>query len=197
VRPPSRPPPPRHQTVLCVDDEAGALLIRKALLESTGYEVLTALNAVEGLKIFGSRAIDLVISDHLLPGVSGTDMARQMKFASPGVPILLFSGLTDPPAGVEHCDRFFHKNEGPEELLRTVAELLRYRRIHLRTGAYSAEIACDTLASFPIWHCVVQRFGSPEILSWSQERTEKAATAAGRRQLSLLNKKARKAAADS
>jgi DNA-binding response OmpR family regulator len=188
---PCRPPPARPPRILCVDDEAGALLIRKALLEGAGYAVLTALNASEGLKIFKSCKIDAVISDHLLPDVPGTEMARQMKLTKPGVPILLLSGITDLPSGAEHADKFLTKTEGPENLLKELAELLRYRRVHVSDGAYCAEIACDTFASSAVWHCLIQQVGSSEILSWSQSATEKLAVAGAKKQLSSLNMKHR------
>ena len=56
-------PLPRPPTILCVDDEAGALTIRKTLLERAGYMVLTAMNAGDALKIFHFNKVDLVVSD--------------------------------------------------------------------------------------------------------------------------------------
>jgi CheY-like chemotaxis protein len=111
-------------TILCVDDEAGALLIRKTILERSGYLVATATNAEDALKIFGSNRIDLVVTDHLLSGATGTEMARQMKQAKPDVPILLLSGLVDPPAGTEYTDGFIDKGQGPEKLLETIAAVM-------------------------------------------------------------------------
>ena len=119
----SPPPSSRPLTVLCVDDNADALLIRKTLLEQAGYLVLSALNAEQALQIFATTPIDVVVSDHLLPGTTGTEMARLMKLAKPGVPILLLSGLIEPPAGIEHTDEFLHKTEGPEKLLEAIAAL--------------------------------------------------------------------------
>jgi hypothetical protein len=124
-------------------------------------------------------------------------MARQMKLAKPGVPILLLSGVTDIPAGTVHTNKFLTKGEGPENLLQAVAELVRYRRLHLTDGAYCAEIACDTFATSAIWHCLIQHAGSPEILSWSQLATERLAVATAKKELSSLNKKHRAAAKDS
>src|SRR5512146_3135266 len=86
---PSRlPPASRALTVLCVDDEASGLLIRKTLLEAAGYLVLSALSSEEALRIFQANWIDVVVSDHLLRGDTGTAMARLMKLAKPEVPIL-------------------------------------------------------------------------------------------------------------
>jgi CheY-like chemotaxis protein len=121
---PSRPPPPlSQQTVLCVDDEAVALFVRKTLLENAGYLVLPALDASEALQIFELKHIDIVVSDHLLPGVTGCEMAYTMKRTKPEVPILLLSGLIDQPPGTEHVDRFINKTGGPDKLLQAIAEM--------------------------------------------------------------------------
>ena len=125
IRPAQASAPP---TILCVDDESGALLIRRTILERSGYMVLTATNAEDALKMFGSIHVDLVVSDHLLPGATGTEMARQMKLVKPGVPILLLSGLVDAPAGTEYTDRYIDKGQGPEKLLEAIAAALSRRK---------------------------------------------------------------------
>jgi DNA-binding NtrC family response regulator len=184
-------PLPRYRppTILCVDDESGALLIRKSLLEKAGYLVLTAVTARDALEIFSKSKVDLVVSDHLLPGTTGTEMALEMKSAKPAVPILLLSGVLDPPTGREHSDKFVGKAEGPEKLLQAIADLLRYRRFQIDDRNYRAEIACDTLNSPTVWHYIIEQLGSPEIISWSQAPTEEAALAAAKEELNSLNKK--------
>ena len=66
--------------ILCVDDEDNPLVLRKLVLEKAGYEVATAHSADEALNILASRRIDLVLSDHLMPGVfsSGWNSRRMM-----------------------------------------------------------------------------------------------------------------------
>jgi len=73
----------RPFTILCVDDEAGALLIRKTLLEHAGYAVLTAVNAKDALAVFTAQRIDLVVSDHLLPGVPALNWPLKSKRRGP------------------------------------------------------------------------------------------------------------------
>jgi len=171
-----------------VDDEPAALFLRKTLLERAGYQVLTSLNAADALIIFSANTIDLVISDHLLPGLTGTEMSRRMKQEKAAVPILLLSGVAEQPEGAENTDKFLGKADGPEKLLQTVAELLRYRRLKILDRGFCAEIACDLLGTPAIWHCVIQRTGSADILAWTQARTEQAAVAAARKELSKLNR---------
>ena len=175
------------RTILCVDDEAGALLVRKAVLKSAGYKVITALNAGDALAILRSSDIHLVITDHLLPGVTGIEMARQMKSAKPDLPILLLSGVVDPPDGIECVDKFLGKTEGAEKLLETIAGLLRYRRFRVDGGLYWAQIACDTLGSPTVWHYMIYRVGSSEFISCNQSSTQEAAVAGAKDEMVTLN----------
>ncbi len=102
----------RRVTILCVDDEAGALHLRNAVLEHAGYAVVAAATADEAFSVFDPNTIDLVISDHLLPGASGAELADRIKALKPDIPIMLLSGVTDRPSTAHHIDRFITKGEG-------------------------------------------------------------------------------------
>ena len=114
----------RKTVILCVDDEANALLLRKLVLQKAGYEVATASSAREALQIVCSREVDLVLSDHLMPGATGAELARQMKAAHPQLPVVLLSGVNEIPAGAEIADMFLSKVEGPEKLCQQIAAVL-------------------------------------------------------------------------
>ena len=151
------------------------------------------MKAEDALQIFKSgKKVDLVVSDHLLPGTTGSKMASQMKSAKPTIPFLLISGVEDAPAEMGHADKFLGKTAGPEKLLLAIAELLRYRRFQIDDGIYFAEIACDTLNRPVVWHYLVQRVGSARIISWSQAPTEDAAIIAAKEELSSLNEHLRR-----
>src|SRR5215469_8867208 len=66
-------------TVLCVDDEALGLQIRKALLEVAGYSVLTALDGKSALVLFEDNAIHAVLLDYLMPEMDGGRVAAAMR----------------------------------------------------------------------------------------------------------------------
>lgn len=104
-------------TVLCVDDEVDALNLRKAMLEMHGYTVLTATNAKEALKLFDSEEIDVVLTDHLLKGQTGTALAAEMKRRKPDIAVAVYSGVAPPPDDVDKADVFITKLVTPEELL--------------------------------------------------------------------------------
>jgi PAS domain S-box-containing protein len=122
--------------VLCVDDEPSGLQLRQLILERKGYLVSTASTAPAALALFISRDFDLVVTDHLLGRETGTAMAQQMKRLKPDVPIIVLSGATDSPEGIEIADSFLSKAEGPESLLAKVHELAgRSRRMRVSSVA--------------------------------------------------------------
>jgi DNA-binding NtrC family response regulator len=84
----------RRQKLLLVDDEPLILDVCGALLKSYGFEVIPARNAKAGLDLFRKHlhSIDLVISDLLLPDMSGPQMVRQMKSEKPGLKSVFMSG---------------------------------------------------------------------------------------------------------
>jgi CheY-like chemotaxis protein len=116
--------------VLCIDDAEVALRVRKLLLSSAGYVVLTAASGEEGLEIFKQSAVDLVIADHFLSDKSGAEIAAEMKEMKPEVPILIVSASEESPGGLEFADGFLSKLDGPDALLDRVAGLLAEKRNH-------------------------------------------------------------------
>lgn len=110
--------------ILCVDDERNALILRKLVLQKAGYDVITAGSAREALEIAASRNIDLVLSDHLMPGTTGVELARQLKSQYPQIPVVLLSGVNEIPSGADAADVFLSKIEGPDRLCREIAAVL-------------------------------------------------------------------------
>ena len=84
------------ETVLLVEDEPAVRAIARRLLERQGYRVLEAANGADALSIaagYGSR-IHLVISDAVMPGMSGAEVTRRLQEERPGIKVLLMSGYT-------------------------------------------------------------------------------------------------------
>ncbi|HEX2599025.1 MAG TPA: response regulator, partial [Terriglobales bacterium] len=79
---------------------------------------------LEALKIASSEAIDLVLSDHLMPGITGTELALQMKLEHPKLPVVLLSGMNEIPTGADAADLFLSKVEGPDRLCQEIAAVL-------------------------------------------------------------------------
>jgi CheY-like chemotaxis protein len=99
------------QTILCIEDEQPLLRVRIALLESVGYRVFGAQTANAAMALFVQNEIDLVLSDHMLCGVSGAELSIFMKQVRPGVAIVLLSG-SHLPANIRQQVGRMHR-EGP------------------------------------------------------------------------------------
>ncbi len=109
VRPPTRPPPgqPRPAPgtlarVLVVDDEEGVRLVIAGMLRQGGYRVETAAGGDEALQVVAAARppIDLVVSDLMMPGMNGVELAKALRERWPGLRILFVSGYSAQSAGL-------------------------------------------------------------------------------------------------
>jgi PAS domain S-box-containing protein len=118
---------PKAPIILCVDDDATGLRFRHLILEAKGYKVLPANSSEQGMDIFRSKPVDLVVTDHLMGRSMGTEMAAALKRLRPSVPIIILSGSSSPPEGTENADAYVCKSDGPDVLLNRIANLLAAR----------------------------------------------------------------------
>jgi CheY-like chemotaxis protein len=114
--------------ILCVDDEPNSLVLRKLVLQKAGYEVVTASSAVLAMDVLASREVDLVLSDQLMPGQTGTELARQIKTKWPSLPVILISGVNEIPTDADIADLFMSKVEGPVIMCQKINDVLVKRR---------------------------------------------------------------------
>ena len=119
---------PSSATILCVDDEETPLFLRKKVLEKCGWEVVTAGSAKQALAVIKGHAVDLVVTDQLMPEVPGTELAKMVKSDNPNLPVVLLSGVNDLPGGAEYADVFISKLEGPVVLCDRIKMLLEERQ---------------------------------------------------------------------
>jgi CheY-like chemotaxis protein len=97
VTPPSLLPEaarPGRETVLVVEDEDGVRALTIASLERHGYRVLKAASGEEALKVAEDfrEPIDLLLTDVVMPGMKGPDLAKRLKLLRPTMRVLLMSG---------------------------------------------------------------------------------------------------------
>jgi CheY-like chemotaxis protein len=114
--------------VLVVDDEASIRNSTSILLRSAGYDVCTAENGFDALLQLENAISDVVISDLNMPQMSGFEFLSVVRRRFPDIPVIAISGAYDSgdqvPGGVI-ADVFYSKGRhNPEELLRTIAELI-------------------------------------------------------------------------
>jgi CheY-like chemotaxis protein len=111
-------------TILCVDDEEIPRTLRKLILQKQGYQVTTVASGAEALEVLNRMYIDLVLTDQMMPGMSGTELAKVVKASWSAIPVILISGVNEIPADASYADRFISKADGPELLFTTVAQVL-------------------------------------------------------------------------
>jgi PAS domain S-box-containing protein len=93
----SPPQPLRPLTVLAVDDDALVLANTRAMLEDLGHVVLAALSGRQALEqLEHADKVDLVITDHAMPHMTGAELATTITAHWPGVPIILATGYAEP-----------------------------------------------------------------------------------------------------
>jgi hypothetical protein len=121
-----------HATILLVEDDEMFRGLLRQVLEGQGYRVLAAENPAAALEIAAVHgdSIRLLLSDMVMPGGNGADLARQLGGPYPGMKVALMSGYTDDGlAGREAettatADAFLEKPFATQELLRVLRELL-------------------------------------------------------------------------
>jgi CheY-like chemotaxis protein len=110
--------------ILCVDDEEIPRTLRQMVLTKQGYTVLSAVSAAEALALLNQHHVDLVLTDQMMPGILGTELAKRLRVSRPSLPIIIVSGVNEIPDDVAFADSFVSKVEGPEALFRCIIEVL-------------------------------------------------------------------------
>jgi PAS domain S-box-containing protein len=93
----------RALVIVAVDDDGLVLMNTTAMLEDLGHTVLEANSAREALELLRDTKVDLVITDHAMPGTTGLQLAKMIRESKPELPILLATGYAeiDPAAGIQ------------------------------------------------------------------------------------------------
>jgi CheY-like chemotaxis protein len=96
-------------TILCVDDEETPRTLRKLILQKQGYQVIAVASGEEALQALEGTNFDLVLSDQMMPGMSGTELTKSVKAIRPTLPVILISGVNEIPEDASYADRFISK----------------------------------------------------------------------------------------
>jgi PAS domain S-box-containing protein len=122
--------PQGRETVLLTEDEEQVRQMIRTILEMGGYRVLEASGGEEALTLYEQHEgqIDLIMTDVVMPGISGRELAQSLETLHPGIKVLYMSGYTD-DAIVRHglLDQeiaFLQKPFTPDALMRKVREVL-------------------------------------------------------------------------
>jgi signal transduction histidine kinase len=118
--------------VLLVEDSAALRATTREMLESFGCRVSAAASAEEALARFAHSGVDLVVTDVVMTGLSGIELARRLRAEHPGLPILLVSGhAPDTAAHLQLGVSFLPKPFSADALARKVRDTLAAAAIAL------------------------------------------------------------------
>lgn len=127
--------PAALQHILLVDDEASIVTVLSQTLEELGYRVTGLTSSRKALQIFTerSREFDLLITDQVMPDLTGLELAQAVKKIRPSLPILVISGFVETRIVVELREKGMHaflaKPHGVNELKAAVEALLGKRSV--------------------------------------------------------------------
>src|SRR5262249_8590467 len=123
--------PRGSETVLLVEDEMAVRALAARVLRGQGYTIIEAANGEEGLRLAlesGGAVIHLLLTDIVMPRMSGIALAEQIKVLRPGIKVLFASGYTD--SAISHHGQldagvaFLNKPFSPAVLAHKVRDLL-------------------------------------------------------------------------
>jgi len=123
-------------TILIIDDEEAILGFLKEWLMYEGFNVLTAIDGIEGMKLFNDNQVDLVITDMIMPRKGGIETIIEMKKICPDIKIIAMSGgghsLPESYLGIAKeagAKYTFEKPFKTSDLLTAVYELLEEEKV--------------------------------------------------------------------
>ncbi|MCU1224920.1 MAG: response regulator receiver protein [Edaphobacter sp.] len=118
-------------TLLLIDDNAIQAATRQTILKRAGYFVIAALSPRRALEQFQSgdfpTEVQLVITDHIMPGMTGSAFVRELRKTFPHLPVLVISGMEEAEAEYEGMNVLFRlKPLMPDHLLASVHSLIQH-----------------------------------------------------------------------
>jgi DNA-binding response OmpR family regulator len=110
-----------NNTLLCIHRDPSQL----TQLEQGGYDLVTATNGRDGLRLFMSRPVDAIVLDYHLGLLDGETVAAEIKKIKPEMPIVMLApGLDLPVSALSWVDALVPKADGPDLLLATIRSVL-------------------------------------------------------------------------
>ena len=102
----------RSYDILVVDDEVALTELTAEILKGAGHQVETALNASEAMDATKKKKFDVIISDVIMPGLNGFELAERIKKKDPDVKIILISGYNDQINSAEKINGYYDEHLG-------------------------------------------------------------------------------------
>ncbi len=133
---PDSPVNPRAKTILLVEDDEMVRQFTRELLKDSGYQVLCAANGLDGFRLFSERTnpIHLLLTDLVMPHMSGPELARRLRRIAPELKVLYMTGYADNDIfarnGLPLEEPRVQKPFTPETLLNAIGDLLHDGQKH-------------------------------------------------------------------
>jgi len=124
-------------TVFYVDDNARCRRLLSSVLTECGFEVITVADPVDALRRCKELLFDLALLDYQMPSLTGSQLAQEIKFFAPHIPVVLISDHTVLPASeLMFVDAHFGHGSSLDELVETMRRLTSSKpssRVHRRS----------------------------------------------------------------
>ena len=112
-----------RRLLLCIDDNQAILAYERFLFEKSGFIVVTAPSAQQGLRLVTMCSFDAVLLDYHMPEMNGHQLATEIRSIRPETPVIMFSGGEVPEKTRHLVDAVVLKTGAVGELLPTVTRL--------------------------------------------------------------------------
>jgi DNA-binding NtrC family response regulator len=112
-----------QSNILCISDDGPLLHFLRTLLERSGYPVVTARSAEQGLQLVTIYRIDLVLLDNDIPWIDASEVTFLMKSWNPALRVIMISGKERPVRALAMVDAFVSKLETSQQLLPVIFNL--------------------------------------------------------------------------
>jgi PAS domain S-box-containing protein len=110
--------------VVVVDDDALVLAGTVSMLEDLGHDVLPAASAAEALSlVLGNDAVSLVVTDQVMPGMTGAELIERLRKERPRVPVILATGFGEVPEGLDRMALRLPKPYGQDSLAQAIRKV--------------------------------------------------------------------------
>jgi DNA-binding response OmpR family regulator len=115
--------------ILLIDDDPAQVATRQMILANAGHHVLVATNAPTAFGLLrsgtGNADVELIITDHFMPGTSGAELVKMLWEIKPATPIIVLSGAAEAEEEYEGLDVIFREKPiAPTELIELVKTIL-------------------------------------------------------------------------
>jgi two-component system, OmpR family, response regulator CpxR len=115
--------------ILCVNDNEQELSVMSFMLNTNGYRVVPATNGLDAIELFSGMLVDLVLTDHAMPQMNGSQLVNRLKQIASHVPMILLGDPQSMGGQIHAADALIAKKQcSPQELLERIKVMSARKR---------------------------------------------------------------------